>query len=89
MTSESLLSVTGANRGLGLEFVNQLSDTSDTLVIALCRGNSDALEQLVRSRSNLKVVSCDTGDDGSVKVRAVTLVDDAVTGSSDTCDRRR
>jgi NAD(P)-dependent dehydrogenase (short-subunit alcohol dehydrogenase family) len=59
--------VTGSNRGLGLEFLTQLAEDPKTLAIALCRSDSEGLTKLVKAKSNVKIVTCDTGDDSSVK----------------------
>jgi len=53
--------ITGANRGLGLEFVNQLSTQLETRVVASCRdiNKAEALRQLSLSRDNISMYSLD------------------------------
>lgn len=60
--------VTGANRGLGLEFTDQLSAMEDIEVIAACRVPHEAtdLELLANNRKNLSIVKLDVADDESV-----------------------
>ncbi|KAJ2980325.1 hypothetical protein NQ176_g2710 [Zarea fungicola] len=51
--------VTGASRGLGLEFVRQLSGNPDNFVIGVVRNPSKARESDVLSRSNVALVQAD------------------------------
>lgn len=55
--------ITGANRGLGLEFCNQYAQEGWN-VLACCRNpeNSKALTQLVQQFSNISVLSLDVSD---------------------------
>lgn len=49
--------VTGANRGIGLEYCRQLRSRGDT-VIAVCRSPSEALNQLnIRVESDVDITS--------------------------------
>jgi NAD(P)-dependent dehydrogenase (short-subunit alcohol dehydrogenase family) len=60
--------ITGANRGLGLEFVRQLSYDSTNTIIAATRSLSrdlSALESLKAER-NLHILQCDTGSPDSI-----------------------
>ncbi|KAI4726141.1 NAD(P)-binding protein [Aureobasidium sp. EXF-10728] len=60
--------LTGANRGLGLEFVRQLSaDTSNT-VIGAVRSLSNDLTDLkaLNKNNNIHILECDTGDTSSI-----------------------
>ncbi len=69
--------VTGAGRGLGLEFTRQWVDAGDQ-VIALAR-NSAASEGLAdltrRAGRQLIIAECDVGDDTSVEAAAQTIGD--------------
>ncbi|OCT53028.1 C-signal protein [Cladophialophora carrionii] len=63
--------VTGANRGLGLEFVRQISQDSSNTVIAAVRslqGELDDLKHLAARAAGKKVhiLECDTGDMDSI-----------------------
>ncbi|PMD43060.1 NAD(P)-binding protein [Hyaloscypha variabilis F] len=61
--------ITGANRGLGLEFVRQLStDSSNTILAAtrsLSRDLSD-LESLKSKGATIHILECDTGSQDSI-----------------------
>ena len=57
--------VTGANRGLGLEFARQCHTRGDT-VIACCRRPDDATELRAIAGDRLSVVDLDVGDDTSI-----------------------
>lgn len=61
--------VTGASRGLGLEFVNQLAAKGNT-VFACARNpdNSDRLQKLVDNK-NVFAVKLDTTNVESIKVK--------------------
>lgn len=65
--------VTGASRGLGLEFVNQISAKGHT-VFALAR-NPSASEGLQKLVDNKKVfaVQIDTTDEKSIEVKNETV----------------
>ncbi len=66
--------VTGANRGIGLEFVRQYAaDGVD--VIACCRapGKADALNALVKSARNVRMAALDVADPRSVTALKVDL----------------
>jgi len=66
--------ITGANRGLGLEFVTQYaSDNWD--VIAACRAPSKAtkLQTLVAKNPKIKIEELDVGDERSIKKLAQKL----------------
>jgi NAD(P)-dependent dehydrogenase (short-subunit alcohol dehydrogenase family) len=63
--------ITGANRGLGLEFVRQLSaDASNTILAATRSLSRDlaALESLKSNDANLHILECDTGSQDSITV---------------------
>jgi NAD(P)-dependent dehydrogenase (short-subunit alcohol dehydrogenase family) len=67
--------ITGAGRGLGLEFARQWVDAGDQ-VIALARdsGASAGLVDLAqRADPQLVMVECDVGDDPSVEAAAQTI----------------
>ncbi|KAH0845867.1 hypothetical protein AYO21_06968 [Fonsecaea monophora] len=67
--------ITGANRGLGLEFVRQLSaDNDNNTIIAAVRslqGELDDLKQLASrpgaAQSKVHILECDTGDLASIQ----------------------
>ncbi len=63
--------VTGANRGLGLEFVRQLSQSTDNTVLACVRSSSSDLADLKQAykpnESNTHVLHCNTGDLSSIQ----------------------
>lgn len=61
--------ITGANRGLGLEFVRQLiSDPSNTILAATRSLSRDlsALESLKSNDATLHILQCDTGSQDSI-----------------------
>lgn len=63
--------ITGTNRGLGLEFVRQLSrDTSNT-ILALVRSTSSDLKDLEgaskENEANTHILACDTGNLDSIQ----------------------
>ncbi|KAL2075993.1 hypothetical protein VTL71DRAFT_936 [Oculimacula yallundae] len=63
--------VTGANRGLGLEFITQLSRDSSNTIIALIRSLSNtssytSLQSLKDSNSSIHILECDTGSEASI-----------------------
>ncbi|KAI0631575.1 NAD(P)-binding protein [Trametes polyzona] len=74
--------VTGASRGIGLEFVNQLSSDSKKTVFALARNpqNSAKLGELQKSRSNVHVFKADITDPQSLRAAAKAV--SAVTGGT-------
>ncbi|CAD0095951.1 unnamed protein product [Aureobasidium mustum] len=60
--------LTGANRGLGLEFVRQLSADSSNTVIGAVRSMSNDLTDLksLNKNNNIHILECDTGDASSI-----------------------
>ncbi|KAI5239963.1 NAD(P)-binding protein [Aureobasidium subglaciale] len=61
--------LTGANRGLGLEFVRQLSANSNNKIIAAVRSLSNDLTDLKalnNTNNNIHILECDTGDENSI-----------------------
>lgn len=62
--------VTGANRGLGLEFVTQLASQESNTIIATSRTlspeKSGALETLKGKSPNFHILECDTGSVDSI-----------------------
>lgn len=73
--------VTGAGRGLGLEFARQWVDAGDQ-VIALARdprASADLADLAQRADRQLIMVECDVGDDASVEA-AVQAIGDHVDG---------
>ncbi|TFY83963.1 hypothetical protein EWM64_g65 [Hericium alpestre] len=64
------IAITGANRGIGFEFVRQLSEKPDNTIIALVR-NPDAAQSLRDlQRSNIHIVKADISDHATVKAAA-------------------
>src|SRR5262245_55708826 len=59
--------ITGANRGLGIEFVRQLRSRGDT-VLAAARSGSDEL-----SRLGARVIELDVADESAVKRAGLEL----------------
>jgi NAD(P)-dependent dehydrogenase (short-subunit alcohol dehydrogenase family) len=62
--------ITGANRGLGLEFVNQLSGTKSNTIIGATRSLSSdltALENLKTKNGNIHILECDTSSIPSIE----------------------
>ena len=69
--AQSVVVITGSSRGLGLEFVKQLLDTTESHVVATARDPQKALSltALAKQQPNrLKLVALDTGDEISIKV---------------------
>ncbi|KAL6305096.1 short-chain dehydrogenases/reductase [Sparassis latifolia] len=74
--------VTGASRGLGLEFVRQLSANKENTVFGLVRNlaGSPALLELQKSRSNLHVLKADILDLPALEAAAADIA--KITGGS-------
>ena len=68
--------ITGANRGLGLEFVEQYA-CDDWGVIACCRapGKADALQALAQTHAHIRIEALDVVNDKSIKTLADRLKD--------------
>lgn len=66
--------ITGANRGIGLEYIRQLSNTGDH-VIATARTpeSAMALQALATNRSNVQIEALDLEDRGSIAALAQRL----------------
>ncbi|PMD49415.1 NAD(P)-binding protein [Hyaloscypha bicolor E] len=61
--------ITGANRGLGLEFFRQLSTDSSNTILAATRslsGDLGSLESLKSNGATLHIIECDTGSQDSI-----------------------
>jgi NAD(P)-dependent dehydrogenase (short-subunit alcohol dehydrogenase family) len=69
--------VTGANRGIGLEFVRQLAGRGDSVeAAARDPDGAAALQNVARaSGGRVRVHACDVGDDGSVRGLAAAIGD--------------
>ncbi|RSL51882.1 hypothetical protein CEP54_011183 [Fusarium duplospermum] len=62
--------VTGASRGLGFEFLRQLSDKSDNIVIGLVRNKQATIEKIERdlsARKNVHIIQADINDYEALK----------------------
>jgi len=59
------IAIIGANRGIGLEFVNQLS--KENKVYAFCRSNNECLSSL---KTEAVITDCDVSDNNSLKKAA-------------------
>ncbi|KAL0028677.1 hypothetical protein WJX79_010100 [Trebouxia sp. C0005] len=73
LNAQSVVVITGSSRGLGLEFVRQLLDTTESHVVATARDpqKADALTALAKQQPDrLKLVALDTGDESSIKAAA-------------------
>ena len=70
----SIWFVNGSSRGVGLEFVKQLSTGQKNRVIAGARKPADSvgLQHLKDSASNVTLVQLDQTDPDSIKVRLLT-----------------
>jgi NAD(P)-dependent dehydrogenase (short-subunit alcohol dehydrogenase family) len=68
----STLLITGANRGLGLEFVSQYAATG-AKVLAACRQTSDGLKALARTYPSVEILALDVADRSSIDVLAAEL----------------
>lgn len=70
MSSKTYL-ITGANRGLGLEFVRQIIATSSDNTIFACvrslQGELDDLNKLISDNQNIHLVECDTSSIDSIR----------------------
>src|SRR5271157_4570830 len=58
--------VTGASRGIGLEFVNQLIKRENSIVYAGVRNPSSLNQHFPSLPTNLHILSCDVTSDDSV-----------------------
>jgi len=68
----SSYAVTGASRGIGIEFVRQLSSNAANTVFALVRNVQGAtyLQELANSRSNVYIINADLTDNDTLKAAA-------------------
>ncbi|RPD58256.1 short-chain dehydrogenases/reductase [Lentinus tigrinus ALCF2SS1-7] len=74
--------ITGASRGIGLEFVRQLSQDQNNIVFGLCRNPQRAtkLLDLQKGSSNIHVIKADLDDVRSLEAAATEVA--KVTGGS-------
>jgi len=71
--------ITGANRGLGLEFVKQYT-AEDVKIIACCRApeQASALQDLAKANSNIVIEKLDVTDDANITALAEKLKDTTI-----------
>jgi len=71
--------ITGANRGIGLEFAQQYA-ADGWHVIAACRNpdKADALQALAKTRSAVQIERLDVGDSASIKSLAAKVKEAAI-----------
>ena len=62
----SSYAITGASRGLGREYVNQLSEDPLNTVFALVRNPSAKLNELAENRTNIHIIKADITDPQSL-----------------------
>ncbi|KAF7365580.1 NAD(P)-binding protein [Mycena venus] len=74
--------VTGASKGIGFEFVNQLSADDGNTVFAIVRSKATATELSGLSRKNLTILEADVTDPKAVQ-RAATEVSKVTDGKLD------
>ncbi|KAK9313388.1 hypothetical protein V1522DRAFT_410856 [Lipomyces starkeyi] len=74
--------ITGASRGLGHEFINQLSSDESNEVFALVRNPSTAtkLQILAASRENIHIIKCDVSEPLELVAAAMSVAE--VTGGT-------
>ena len=66
--------ITGANRGIGLEFVRQYAaDGADVIACSRAPARADALNALVKTARNVRVAALDVADPASVKALKADL----------------
>ncbi|KAF8215777.1 hypothetical protein K438DRAFT_1659037 [Mycena galopus ATCC 62051] len=65
--------VTGAARGIGLEYVNQLSADSKNTVFAIVRNKATATKLADLSRNNITVLQADVTDANALKLAATEV----------------
>lgn len=68
--TETVYFITGASRGIGLEFVNQLVKRQNSIVYAAARNPSSLEKHYPSPPSNLHIVQCDVTSDESVQAAA-------------------
>lgn len=62
----SVFIVTGANRGIGLQFAKKLAETTDATIIACCRTRSNELDIVAAKHDKMKVMPLDLEDQSSI-----------------------
>jgi NAD(P)-dependent dehydrogenase (short-subunit alcohol dehydrogenase family) len=79
MSNANTLLITGANRGIGLEYVRQYAEDG-WRVIACCRTpeKASALNRLVSQYSNLEICKLDVADFEQIELLARKLVDQPI-----------
>jgi len=65
--------VTGASRGIGLEFVRQLSANSENKVFAIVRNKATATRLYDLSRNNVTILEADVTDANALKLAAAEV----------------
>merc|ERR1712172_377374 len=78
MAIKSIL-ITGANRGIGFEFVKQFTEVESPpqFIFAACRNpeNANALKEIAQKHKNVKIIKIDVGDESSYKSAVQTVTD--------------
>jgi NAD(P)-dependent dehydrogenase (short-subunit alcohol dehydrogenase family) len=76
--------VTGASRGLGFEFVNQISTNPTNVVVGIVRdpATAEKLQELSKTRSNVHIVQADVSNAEAV-IAAASAVSKITGGSLD------
>lgn len=79
MSQQPTLLITGANRGIGLEYVRQYADDG-WRVIACCRVPQQAteLQRLAQGRTQIEIHALDVGDFDQIDALGRTLADQSI-----------
>lgn len=75
--------ITGANRGLGLEFVRQLSQNPSNTIIATTRAGADTSDLKAASSKATHILECDISSPPSITTLATELSKNLITGNDD------
>lgn len=75
--------VTGANRGLGLEFIRHLAQNPANIIIATTRAGADTSDLKAVSSKATHVLECDISSPSSITALATELCKNLITGNDD------